>query len=55
LRGRSCFACTDSQARYAGALLSERTLVPGKDARLAETIFETWLTQPAAKTAAVAH
>ena len=46
---------TDSQARYAGALLSERTLVPGKDARLAERIFETWLTQPAAKTAAVAH
>ena len=46
---------TDPQARYAGALLSERTLVPGKDARLAETSFETWLTQPAAKTAAVAH
>src|SRR5215472_5197815 len=46
---------TDPHARYAGALLSERTLVPGKDARLAETSFETWLTQPAAKTAAVAH
>lgn len=46
---------TDLQARYAGALLSERTLVPGKDARLAETSFETWLTQPAVKTAAVAH
>ncbi len=46
---------TDPQARYAGALLSERTLVPRKDARLAETSFETWLTQPAAKTAAVAH
>jgi uncharacterized protein YbjT (DUF2867 family) len=46
---------TDPQARYAGALLSERTLVPAKDARLAETTFETWLTQPAAKTAAVAH
>ena len=46
---------TDARARYAGALLSERTLVPGKDARLAETSFETWLTQPAAKTAAVAH
>jgi uncharacterized protein YbjT (DUF2867 family) len=46
---------TDPQARYAGALLSERTLVPGKDARLAEMSFETWLTHPAAKTAAVAH
>jgi len=46
---------TDPRARYAGALLSERTLVPGKDARLAETSFETWLTQSAAKTAAVAH
>jgi uncharacterized protein YbjT (DUF2867 family) len=46
---------TDPQARYSGALLSERTLVPGKDARLAETSFETWLTQPEAKTAAVAH
>lgn len=46
---------TDPQARYAGALLSERTLVPCKDARLAETSFETWLTQPAAKTAAGAH
>ena len=46
---------TDPQARYAGALLNERTLVPGKDARLAETSFETWLTQPAEKIAAVAH
>jgi uncharacterized protein YbjT (DUF2867 family) len=46
---------TDSQAHYSGALLGERTLVPGKDARLAETSFETWLTQPAAKTAAVAQ
>lgn len=46
---------TDPQARYAGALLSERTLLPTKNARLAETSFETWLTQPAAKTAAVAR
>jgi uncharacterized protein YbjT (DUF2867 family) len=45
----------DPNARYAGAKLGERTLVPGKDARLGETRFETWLTQPAAKVAAAAH
>ena len=39
----------DSNARYAGAELQEKTLVPGKDARLGETRFETWLTQPAAQ------
>jgi len=33
-------------ARYSGAKLSEKTLVPGKNARLGETRFETWLTQP---------
>ena len=35
----------DPNARYAGAKLSERTLVPGNDARLGETRFETWLSQ----------
>jgi uncharacterized protein YbjT (DUF2867 family) len=39
----------DPNARYSGATLSERTLVPGNDARLGETRFETWLTQPAAR------
>ncbi|MGH7181741.1 MAG: SDR family oxidoreductase [Nitrospiraceae bacterium] len=39
----------DANARYAGAKLGERTLVPGKDARLGEIRFETWLTQPAAQ------
>ena len=39
----------DPNALYSGAKLSERTLVPGKDARLGETRFETWLTQPAAQ------
>src|SRR5918994_646484 len=34
---------TDPQARYFGAELEERTLVPGEDARLAETRFEDWL------------
>jgi uncharacterized protein YbjT (DUF2867 family) len=37
----------DATARYSGAKLSERMLVPGKDARLGQTRFETWLTQPA--------
>jgi uncharacterized protein YbjT (DUF2867 family) len=39
----------DPNALYSGARLSEKTLVPGKDARLGETRFETWLTQPAAQ------
>jgi uncharacterized protein YbjT (DUF2867 family) len=45
----------DPQARYSGAKVDDRTLVPGKDARLGETRFETWLTQPAAKAAAASH
>jgi uncharacterized protein YbjT (DUF2867 family) len=39
----------DSSALYSGAKLSEKTLVPGNNARLGETRFETWLTQPAAQ------
>jgi uncharacterized protein YbjT (DUF2867 family) len=39
----------DPTAGYAGAKLSERTLVPGNNARLGETRFETWLTQSAAQ------
>ena len=35
----------DPHARYFGAELSERTLVPGDDARLGETRFEDWLSQ----------
>jgi uncharacterized protein YbjT (DUF2867 family) len=38
----------DPNARYSGAKISERTLVPGNNARLGETRFETWLTQSAA-------
>jgi uncharacterized protein YbjT (DUF2867 family) len=45
----------EPQARYYGVELGERTLVPGDDARLGETRFETWLAQPAAKAAAVSH
>jgi uncharacterized protein YbjT (DUF2867 family) len=39
----------DPNARYSGAKLSEKTLLPGNNARLGETRFETWLTQPAAQ------
>jgi uncharacterized protein YbjT (DUF2867 family) len=42
----------DPRARYYGVELSERTLVPGDDARLGETRFETWLTQSTGKAAA---
>jgi uncharacterized protein YbjT (DUF2867 family) len=37
----------DPDARYSGAKISERTLVPGNDARLGETSFETWVAQSA--------
>ena len=39
----------DPNALYSGARLGERTLVPGNNARLGETRFETWLAQPAAQ------
>jgi uncharacterized protein YbjT (DUF2867 family) len=39
----------DPDAGYSGAKIAESTLLPGKDARLGETRFETWLTQPAAQ------
>jgi uncharacterized protein YbjT (DUF2867 family) len=42
----------DPHARYYGLELSERALIPGDDARLGETRFETWLTQSPAKAAA---
>ena len=39
----------DPNARYDGAKVSERTLLPGHNARLGETRFEAWLTQAAAQ------
>ncbi len=39
----------DPNARYAGAKLDEKTLLPGNNARLGKTRFETWLTRPAAQ------
>lgn len=39
----------DPNALYSGAKISERTLVPGNNARLGKTSFETWLTQSPAR------
>ena len=36
---------TDQQARYFGINPSERALLPGPDALVAETRFSDWLTQ----------
>ena len=36
----------DPHARYFGAELRERSLIPGDDARLGEIRFEEWLNQP---------
>jgi uncharacterized protein YbjT (DUF2867 family) len=35
----------DPNALYSGAKLTDKTLVPGNNARLGETHYETWLTQ----------
>ena len=35
----------DPNARYSGAKISEKTLVPGKDARLGPTTFAAWVTR----------
>ena len=47
--GDSREVIADSKALYSGARLGERTLVPGKDARLGETSFEAWQRQFAAQ------
>ena len=38
----------DPNALYSGARISERTLMPGKNAHLGATHFEDWLMSPAA-------
>lgn len=40
---------SDPDAGYSGAKISEKTLIPGNNARLGETRFETWLVQSVAK------
>ncbi|HET9364434.1 MAG TPA: SDR family oxidoreductase [Candidatus Angelobacter sp.] len=42
---------SDPHGHYYGLEISERTLVPGDDARLGETRFETWLSQSARQAA----
>ena len=42
---------SDPKALYSGAKISERTLVPGNNARLGKTRFETWLSQSAQRAA----
>jgi hypothetical protein len=37
----------DPEARYYGAFLEERTLLPGADARTLDPRFEDWLVQTA--------
>jgi uncharacterized protein YbjT (DUF2867 family) len=44
-RGDPREVITDAYARYFGAELGERTLLPSDDARLAETRFDDWLSQ----------
>jgi len=39
----------DPHARYDGAEVSERTLLPGKEVRLGETSFADWLNSPASQ------
>ena len=36
---------TDTRAGYFGVEVDEDTLIPGKDALLGETTFDTWLSQ----------
>ena len=43
----------DPNATYSGANVSERTLVPGNNARLGNMTFESWFTQSAGKTSKV--
>jgi uncharacterized protein YbjT (DUF2867 family) len=45
----------DPQTRYFGALLAERSLVPGDDAKLGETTLQEWLDRPTTARAAAAQ
>jgi uncharacterized protein YbjT (DUF2867 family) len=40
---------SDPEARYFGAVLRDRTLLPGDGATLASTRFEDWISQPATR------
>ena len=45
----------DSQARYYGVEVSERTLIPDDGAQLGHTRFSDWLKQPGEKAVAATH
>ena len=45
----------DPEAPYSGAKIEEKTLLPGDGARLTQTRFETWLTQPASQIPTANH
>jgi uncharacterized protein YbjT (DUF2867 family) len=47
VRGDPRAVVTDPEARYSGALLEERTLLPGADAIILDPRFEDWLVQTA--------
>ncbi|MPY56066.1 SDR family oxidoreductase [Streptomyces spongiae] len=49
-RGDERLVVPDPQARYFGAELRERTLLPGADARLGHMSFTEWLAQPVVHT-----
>jgi hypothetical protein len=38
----------DARARYFGAELDDRSLIPGDDPRIGPTLFEDWLRRTAA-------
>ncbi len=45
----------DPNARYSGARLDRRTLLPGEGARLSATTFDAWLAQPSAQILTANH
>ena len=49
-RGDPRQVVADPQARYYGALLEDRVLLPGPDARILDPRFEDWLVQTAPQT-----
>ena len=51
LRGDPREVIVDANSPYFGAILEERTLVPGPDATIFETTFEQWLAAQAVPTA----
>ncbi|HKC41179.1 MAG TPA: hypothetical protein VKC15_16680, partial [Gemmatimonadales bacterium] len=55
VRGDPREVVSDSHARYFGAALSERALLPGDDAALGEIRFVEWLGLPGTSTGQLLH